>query len=138
MLRLQIKNIIKSHNLSVTNGRKKVLKYFLKLDKPLGLKTIKSLVGSMDRVTLFRILSIFEDRGVIHKIRLENGQALYALCKQTCQAGQHVHKHIHFKCESCDDVSCLTIDDFPTFSLPNYQFNNIDINVSGFCRSCSV
>ena len=76
MLRLEIENIIKSHGLSVTKSRKKVLKYFLKLDKPLDLKTIRHLVSPIDRVTLFRILSSFESMGIIHSIRLEDGKNL--------------------------------------------------------------
>ncbi|MAQ47335.1 MAG: hypothetical protein CMD27_00455 [Flavobacteriales bacterium] len=136
MLRLEIENIIKSHGLSVTKSRKKVLKYFLKLNKPLDLKTIRSLVNPIDRVTLFRILSCFEKKGIIHSIRLENGQHLYAICKETCRDGQHSHQHIHFTCESCDDVSCLSIDNFPNLSLTNYKFNNININVSGVCQAC--
>ena len=138
MLRFKVENIIKSHQLSVTKIRKKVLRVFLKSLKPLTLQDIRLLVGSIDRITLFRILSIFEDKGILHRIRLENGKVLYALCQETCQSGKHNHKHIHFKCESCDNVSCLTIDNFPTFSIPNYQFNNININVSGVCQSCVV
>ena len=137
MLRFKVENIIKSHQLSVTKIRKKVLRVFLKSLKPLTLQDIRLLVGSIDRITLFRILSIFEDKGILHRIRLENGKVLYALCQETCQSG-HNHKHVHFKCESCDNVSCLTIDNFPTFSVPNYQFNNININVSGVCQSCVV
>jgi len=138
MLRFKVENIIKSHQLSVTKIRKKVLRVFLKSLKPLTLQDIRLLVGSIDRITLFRILSTFEDKGIIHKIRLEHGDVLYALCQETCQAGKHNHKHIHFKCESCDTVSCLTIDNFPIFSIPNYQFNNVNINVSGFCQLCIV
>ena len=138
MLRLEIENIIKSHGLSVTKSRKKVLKYFLKLDKPLDLKTIRHLVSPIDRVTLFRILSCFEKKGIIHSIRLENGQHLYAICKERCVNGKHDHQHIHFTCESCDDVSCLSIDNFPNLSLKNYKFNNININVSGVCQSCVI
>ena len=136
MLRLKIENIIKSHGLSATKARRRVLKYFLKLDKPLSLKTIKLLVSPIDRVTLFRILNSFEKKGIIHSIRLENGQHLYALCKETCHNGQHSHQHIHFTCETCEDVSCLSIANFPKLSLTDYKFNNININVSGVCQSC--
>ena len=138
MLRFKVENIIKNHQLSVTKIRKKVLRVFLKSLKPLTLQDIRLLVGPIDRITLFRILSVFEDKGILHRIRLETGKVLYALCQEKCQGGKHNHKHIHFKCESCDNVSCLTIDNFPTFSIPNYQFNNININVSGFCQSCVV
>ena len=136
MLRLKIENIIKQHGLSLTKTRKKVLKLFLKSIKPLSLKEIRSLVGDIDRVTLFRTLSVFEEKRIIHNIRLENGQNLFALCKEECSEDQHEHNHVHFQCESCDDVSCLEIDNFPLFKIPNYKLNNININISGICKHC--
>ena len=138
MLRLKAENIIKNHGLSVTKTRKRVLKCFLKFDKPINLKTIRSYIKPIDRITLFRILSSFESKGIIHSIRLDKKDTLYALCKNTCIDGNHNHNHIHFQCESCDDVSCLFIDNFPVISLPDYKFNNININVSGICQSCSA
>ena len=136
MLRLKIENIIKKHGLSLTKTRKKVLKLFLNSNKPLSLKEIRSLVGDIDRVTLFRILSVFEEKSIIHNIRLESGQNLFALCKEECSEDQHDHNHVHFQCESCDDVSCLEIDNFPSFKIPNYKLNNININISGICKHC--
>jgi len=137
MLRLKIENILKNHNLSVTKSRKRVLKSFLKLMKPLSLKEIRLLVGDMDRVTLFRVLAALEKKQIIHKIRLENNQDLFALCEEECGGDNHSHSHVHFQCESCDDVSCLSINNFPRINVPEYIFNSININVSGFCSKCS-
>ncbi len=138
MLRLSIKDIIKKHSLSITKNRKKILKLFLDSDKPLSLKQIRSSVGLIDRVTLFRILSVFEEKKIIHIIRLESGDTLYAFCKEKCPIGKHEHNHIHFQCESCDTVSCVPINDYPNIQIPNYQLNNININVSGLCSSCML
>ena len=137
MLRLKIENIIKSHGLSLTKSRKRVLRFFLTSLSPLSLKQIRLLVGDIDRVTLFRVLSVFETKKIIHRIRLEDGQNLFALCKEQCAEDKHVHNHIHFQCERCDDVSCLPINDFPTLKVANYIFNNVNINVSGFYNNCS-
>ena len=137
MLRYKIENILKSQNLSLTKSRKKVLRCFLKESKPLNLSQIRLLVGDMDRVTLFRVLNIFEMKNIIHRIRLENENTLFALCKDECAGDKHVHNHIHFQCEICLDVSCLSIDNFPVLKLPNYTFNNIDINVTGLCVNCN-
>ena len=137
MLRLQIEKILKSSGLSVTKNRKKLLKALLHAAKPLTLNQIRSLIGYIDRVTLFRILSAFEERKIIHKIRLDNGRQLFALCDQGCNSVSHNHDHIHFKCDSCDDVSCLSVDNFPDFKIPNYMIRDISINVNGLCSSCA-
>ena len=137
MLRLQIEKILKSSGLSVTKNRKKLLKAFLHAAKPLALDQIRLLIGYIDRVTLFRILSAFEERKIIHTIMLEDGSKLFALCDKSCDSVSHNHDHIHFKCDSCDDVSCLSVDKFPDFKIPNYMIRDISINVNGLCANCS-
>ena len=137
MLRLKIEKIIKSSNLTLTKSRKQVLIAFLQSARPLSLKHLRSVVGKIDRVTLFRILSIFEQRGIIHSIRLDNGQNLYALCNHECDSDNHNHKHVHFQCTECDDVSCLNIENFPQIKLPNHTVHNLNINASGICINCS-
>ena len=59
MLRLQIEKIIKNSGLSATKTRKKVFTAFLKSKKPITLKEINKTIANVDRVTLFRILSVF-------------------------------------------------------------------------------
>ena len=137
MLQLQIINIIKESGLTVTKVRKKVLSALLSSNKPLSTKDIKTLVGYIDRVTLFRILLAFEQKKIIHVIRLDNGDKLFALCESTCDKENHNHNHVHFECENCHDVSCLPVQNFPQFNIPNYMINNVNININGLCISCN-
>ncbi len=138
MLQLQIKNILKKKKLTLTRARKKVLKAFLNINKPLSFQQIKLLIGNFDRVTLFRVLSVFEQRKIIHVINLDKGGKLYALCDDQCKGidANHNHNHIHFCCENCNDVFCLTVNEFPKLSVPDYIFKNLSINASGICITC--
>ena len=138
MLRLQIEKIIKNSGLSATKTRKKVLTAFLKSKKPITLKEINKTIANVDRVTLFRILSVFEEKKIIHIINIGDNQKLYALCPQECKTNNlgHSHDHIHFKCDDCHDVLCLPIVEFPQFNVPNYIINNVNINASGQCSKC--
>ena len=138
MLHLQIKKILNECGLSITKHRKKVLSTILKSDKPVSFNDIKSLVGPIDRVTLFRILSAFEEKNIIHVIRLDNGSKLFALCESKCDQANHNHDHIHFHCESCNDVLCLPIENFPQFNIPKYLINNVNININGLCINCNL
>ena len=139
MLRLQIEKIIKDSDLTATKMRKRVLSVFLKSKKPITLKQIKKTISNVDRVTLFRILVAFEKKKIIHIINIDDHQKFYALCDQECTTHNltHSHNHIHFKCDDCDDVSCLSITGFPKFNVPNYIINNLSINASGQCLKCS-
>ena len=137
MLQLQINKIIKECGLTVTKMRKKVLSVFLKSDKPLSLHDIQSLVGYIDRVTLFRILLAFEEKKIIHVIRLDKGDKLFALCEPTCNTENHNHNHIHFQCKDCSDVSCIPIKNFPQFNIPHHLINNVNISINGLCLNCN-
>ncbi len=138
MLRLKVRNLLKLNGLTITKSRVKVLQFFLRINKPLSLKTIRLSFKDLDRVTLFRILSVFEKNKIIHAINLENGRKLYALCNYECDnSSNHVHNHIHFHCQRCHEVSCLAIEKFPKLSLSDYIFKEININVSGLCLNCN-
>ena len=137
MLHLKVKSLLKSHSLAVTKNRLKVLSYFLKINKPIELKTINLEFNSFDRVTLFRVLNTFEKSKLIHNIILDNGKKFFALCNRKCsKLGSHSHSHIHFICEKCDDVSCVEIDNLPTIELTGHHLHNININASGICKNC--
>ena len=72
--------------------------------------------------------------GLVH-----NGKKFFALCNHECRAADnHNHKHIHFVCNKCDDVTCLDIDNFPKLKVPNYTFKDVNINVSGICSNCTT
>ena len=138
MLHLKGKKLLKNCSLAITKNRSKVLNFFLKEDKPIDIKIINSKFKDLDRVTLFRILSIFEKNKLIHSIILDNGRKLFALCNHECRVNDnHNHKHIHFVCDKCDDVICLDVDNFPKLKVPNYTFNEISINVNGVCSNCN-
>jgi len=140
MLRLQVEKILKDNNLTITKNRKDVLKIFLDNKKPLELKSIRSLLKHIDRVTVFRILGIFERNQIIHKIHFNYKSIFYALCNNDCHVtdDKHSHNHIHFVCEECNDVSCVSIGIFPKITLPQHVLKSFSINASGLCSKCNV
>ena len=74
MLHLKIKNKLKKSGLAITKHRSKVLGVMFRLAKPSSLKDIRSSLGLMDRVTVFRILNLFEKNNIIHFISLQDIQ----------------------------------------------------------------
>ena len=59
---------------------------------------LESLMNDVDRVTLYRILNVFEEKGIIHKVFDLNGTANYAICTSNCQEHRHHDEHLHFNC----------------------------------------
>ena len=138
MLHFDEKNILETKGVQLTSKRLSILSSFLYYKKPINLKTIREHIGGMDRVTLFRILSLFESKNIIHKITLDSGLIYYAICKEKCSSDSEcAHTHVHFLCNVCEDVSCLEVEDFPVLQHSGFSINNLSINASGTCNNCS-
>ena len=74
--------ILKKNSLSVTEGRKKILELFLGSTGALSHADIeKNTDAAFDRVTVYRTLQTFVDKGIIHNIPTSDNSILYALCK---------------------------------------------------------
>jgi Fur family ferric uptake transcriptional regulator len=113
-------NIFKKNQLSITDGRKKILELFLNSDGALAHADIEKNTGAIfDRVTVYRTLQTFVDKGIIHIIPTTDNSILYALCKDNCEAGHHHDDHVHFVCDACSKTICLEEVTVPLVKLPN-------------------
>jgi len=133
----EIKKILKSHNLRVTDGRVDVLEYFLRQKNSLSMKDLQEELKDSDRVTLYRILSAFTENGVLHKIPDDTGVVTYGLCHDTCGAEDHNHDHMHFKCDTCGNIECLE-QNIPPVKIPGYQIKEANLILKGVCKSCAA
>ncbi|RYY83762.1 MAG: transcriptional repressor, partial [Chitinophagaceae bacterium] len=86
--------ILKRKNLSVTDSRKKILSIFLAHPDALAHGDIETHAGErFDRVTVYRTLQTFVDKGILHTIPTADNSVLYALCKD-CEEGHHHDDHV--------------------------------------------
>lgn len=133
-----IQNHLKRHNLSSTSHRKAILETFLMVDAALSHSDIEKLLKEeMDRVTIYRTLNIFVEKGVLHKISDYDGIIKYALCRDDCDENRHQHNHVHFKCISCQEIVCLENTTIPNIKLPNnYVIQEANLLISGICDKC--
>ncbi len=132
--------ILKKHNLRITDCRLEVLELFVNKQKALSQKDLEDALTSFDRVTLYRTLHSFIESGVLHKIPNDNGIASYGICFDTCSPEEHQHDHVHFKCTSCGQLECIAEHiHLPVIKLPtHYKSQSVDIIVNGMCASCSL
>ena len=133
----KIKDILKNRNLRITDGRIDVLEFFLRKGKTLSVKDIQEELKETDRVTLYRILNAFTENGVLHKIPDDSGHVTFGLCHDTCDAEDHNHDHIHFKCLECGTIECLE-QIVPPVSIPGYQVKEANLILKGVCKSCKA
>lgn len=135
----QIVDILKKNQLSVTDSRRKILEFFLQSSNALAHHDIESRTNEkFDRVTVYRTLQTFMEKGIIHTIPSTDNSIKYALCKDNCEQGHHHDDHVHFICTRCGSTTCLEDVQVPEIKLPRgYKTRQTEVVVSGLCKVCS-
>lgn len=135
----EILEILKRNQLSVTDSRKKILEFFHQANSALAHADIEAKSGeNFDRVTIYRTLQTFVEKGIIHTIPTNDNSVLYALCKDECSQGHHHDNHVHFICDVCNVTYCLQHVTLPQIDLPKgFEDKRTDIVVSGICKNCN-
>ena len=132
-------NILKRNRLSITGSRVKILELFLGNNGALAHADIEKKTGEkFDRVTVYRTLQSFLEKGIIHTIPTADNSVKYALCREECSEGHHHDNHVHFLCTICSSTSCLEGVLVPTVKLPEgFRETESQMVVKGICKDCS-
>ena len=132
---VNVTDIIKSSGLTITENRKRVLALFYLSSHVLSLKEVESSVSDMDRVTLYRTLKSFVEKGLIHKISDGTKHPKYAISYKHSPQGEHAHFH----CTACEKTICLNKIIVPEISdIPKgYQIQQTNLVISGVCEACT-
>ncbi|OJU24347.1 MAG: Fur family transcriptional regulator [Sphingobacteriales bacterium 41-5] len=135
----KVSAILKENSLSVTAGRQKILQLFIDVQGALSHSDIEKKTGEyFDRVTVYRTLNSFVDKGIIHIIPSSDNSIKYALCKDDCEEGHHHDHHVHFQCSECSGTFCLDEVVTPTVAVPaGYKPKTIEVVVQGICKQCN-
>src|SRR5919202_1539696 len=115
----RITELLHRKQLSVTDSRKKILSLFLQSKDALAHGDIEHKAGEkFDRVTIYRTLQTFVEKGILHAIPTADNSVKYALCKDECTEGHHHDNHVHFICDNCGTTYCLENISIPALTLP--------------------
>jgi Fur family ferric uptake transcriptional regulator len=135
---MQINEILKKNQLSITEGRKSILDLFLNSNGALAHADIEKRTGEkFDRVTVYRTLQSFMEKGIIHTIPTADNSIRYALCKDDCSQGHHHDNHVHFVCNICATTTCLESVTVPEVKLPKgFKPTDRQMIVTGICGEC--
>lgn len=130
--------LLVSKGLRLTNFRQHVLSVFIEQDKAIAVSELESLLGEHDRITLYRTIKTFIDKGLIHEIVMPGDIKKLALCSNTCgdHKGHHEHNHLHFQCKSCEEIFCVDLPTLPKIELAHYQIDEYEIQARGICPRC--
>lgn len=130
--------LLKTFRLRSTPNRQEILHLFLRKNYALSHNDIERAIdNSLDRVTVYRTLKTFLDKGLIHKVLDDEGSLKYALCNDSCTSAEHHHDHVHFKCTRCGQTNCLDVE-VPPIKLPKgYKPQEFNLLIQGVCQQCA-
>jgi Fur family transcriptional regulator, ferric uptake regulator len=134
----QSEGILKKHKLRQTEIRINVINHLLEKGNAISQPELERIFSNqVDRVTLYRTLNSLEEKGVVHKIIDRDGLSRFALCAENCNEHRHNDEHLHFQCNQCSRLFCLSFPTSPKFELPKgFTIDRLRILADGVCREC--
>lgn len=136
----RIKDLLKRFDLRKTPTRTQILELYLQHDYALAHRDIEDALSTQfDRVTIYRTLHAFEEKGLIHRVYDGSSAIKYAICGVSCSADEHDHNHVHFTCTTCQKTYCLEHTDVPKIKLPqDFEADDVFLFARGTCEHCKV
>jgi Fur family ferric uptake transcriptional regulator len=124
-----LRTILKQHHISITKARLAMLQVFLKTN---GAVTYNYFLNhpslQLNRVTIFRVLNLFSNKNIIHRIPATDNINRYLLL----QAPAVVHSN--FMCTKCKRIIPLETIVSPKVKLPKDCIQqNVEIIIGGLC-----
>ena len=129
--------ILEKKGVKLTPNRVLVLRAMLGAGRPLSLSELEVMLDSVDRSSIFRVLTMFADRHVVHELEDGSGMAKYEVCsgEEECTVED---MHVHFYCESCHRTYCFRDMHIPEIELPEgFRMDSVNSMVKGICPMCA-
>jgi Fur family ferric uptake transcriptional regulator len=135
---IDIENKLKVKDINPTAMRLLVLEFLTRQNAAISLNDLERGMAPSDRITLYRTLKTFEEKGLVHSIEDGSGATKYALCEEDCDGENHHDLHVHFYCNTCRETFCLPNTKIPDISLPiNFFRQEMNLIIKGICDQCN-
>jgi Fur family transcriptional regulator, ferric uptake regulator len=130
-------NQLKQAGLRITQHRKDVLDWLRDQGKPVTLLELNRFFSAqINRITLYRILNDLAEAGMLKMFYGQDGHKYIEEGFQITKGVEHEeHGHVHFQCNSCDEVFCL--DNVEVKNLPQgFNISPAQSILIGLCERC--
>ena len=108
-----------------------------------SLTDLETRLGTADKSTIFRTLTLFLSCHLVHCIEDGSGFTKYALCGNGCRCGGEeddgfADHHTHFFCEACHRTFCLRGLPLPEVNVPQgFRLHTANYVLKGLCPECA-
>lgn len=130
--------ILERRGVKPTSNRLLVLRAMFKASRPVSLSELETELDTVDKSSIFRVLTLFVSHHVVHAIEDGSGTMKYEVCtgEDRCSLSD---MHTHFYCESCHRTFCFKSIGIPSIDLPEgFTMSSVNYMVKGICPQCSV
>ncbi len=128
--------ILKHHGIRPTAIRILVYRAMAKIQNTFSMTDLETVLETVDRSSIFRTLTLFSQRHLVHEIEDGSGSKKYCLCHNDhiCNVDE---LHCHFYCEVCHKTFCLDYTHIPIVPYPvGFELRGIDYLLRGVCADC--
>jgi Fur family ferric uptake transcriptional regulator len=114
-----------------------VLRTMLNFRQAFSLSDLETALETVDKSTVFRTITIFHQKHLIHSIDDGSGAIKYSVCNSDCMCEIN-DLHPHFSCSKCHKTTCLTSIRIPQVELPDgFLLSSVNFVLKGLCDACS-
>lgn len=101
-----------------------------------SLADLEAVLPTVDRSTLFRMLTLLAEAHLLHDIDDGSGSQKYCVCHH--DDTRHCMGHVHLTCQNCRRTFCLTNVRIPPVLLPEgFEPMETEYVVKGVCAECA-
>lgn len=128
---------LEERGIKPTSIRLLVFKAMLEYPQAFNLSDLEEKLDTVDKSTLFRTISLFHEKLLIHSIDDGSGSMKYSVCSSDCMCSIN-DLHVHFSCNKCKKTFCLESISIPRVQLPpNFLLESVNFVFKGLCDHCS-
>lgn len=137
--RCDYEKIIEKSDLPPTRNRLKILEIVGNNNTPLSANDIFETISrteDINRVTVYRILDLLVEKGVVDRIRGGGRSFYYGLAPN-----ENHPSHPHFYCRRCGNLECLNPDGL-RLNTENIErtfagvIEKVEVRLDGICKTC--
>ena len=128
---------LQEREINITAVRLLIFKAMVNYPQAFSLGDLEAVLDTVDKSTLFRTISLFHSKKLIHSIDDGSGSIKYSVCEPNCNCSVN-ELHTHFYCEECHKTYCFDNVPIPEVSIPKkFILNSINFVLKGICENCS-
>lgn len=132
----KIEEILIRKGVKPTSNRILVYRAIDSTTRPLSLTELVDILETIDKSSIFRVLSLFLEHDLLHAVEDGSGSTKYEVCRGVDQCSIS-DMHPHFHCEECHRTLCLDSLSVPPIDLPaGYEAHSVTYMVKGVCPEC--